>query len=103
MTGTFAEERLTTPPTDKARAVRAAIRDLPPDSHAEVLERLAEAVAEYEQTRNARQLLALAEGLLMTARLHRNPDYRKALADADEDDWTDTTDGRALVERLRAG
>ncbi|MDQ1683674.1 MAG: hypothetical protein QOC82_411 [Frankiaceae bacterium] len=66
--------------------LRAAIRDLPVGCQDEVLEQLFRAGLDYEQTGKVDPLLHFVTSLVMTARLHRNPRYQKALTETDTED-----------------
>jgi hypothetical protein len=61
-----------------------ALRDLPAADQDAVRSRLAAVARNYERTRQVDPLIHFVESLLVTARLHRNPAYRKALAEADD-------------------
>lgn len=62
-----------------------ALRDLSPADQDGVTQQLARVLANYEATRQIDPIVHFVESLLVTARLHRNPAYRKALAQANED------------------
>lgn len=79
-----------------------ALRVLPAEHHEEVHRQLAHAAINYQRTGSHEPLVMLVDSLLMTARLHRNPDYVKALADCEEDDWTDGgLDAESMVRQAR--
>lgn len=111
MSSTFAEARQNTPTSPESAAaveeLRAAIRDLPPAHHEEVDRQLAEAAVQYQATRDPQPLIFFVESLLMTARLHRTPEYHKALAEAEQDTWgsdgVDVADMIAAANARRAG
>lgn len=79
-----------------------AIRALPPGSQEEVQRELARAIYRYHETRRVDPLLHFVESLFVTARLHRNPRYAKALAESmDEAEPTpDAVDTDGLAARF---
>lgn len=90
--------------TDDAEveAIFAAIRDLPPESQEEVQRSLARVVKQYAENRRVDPVIHFIESLMMTARLHRNPRYGKALAEAKTvaEPLPDAMDRDALERRL---
>lgn len=66
-----------------AAEIKDALRDLPLEAQAVVQDRLFEVAAQYQATGQVDPLIHYVQSLLMTARLHRNPAYRKSLAEAD--------------------
>jgi hypothetical protein len=67
-----------------AQMVLDALRDLPAAERDRLHERLADVVAEYQRTNDVRAVDSFFLGLLTTARLHRNPAYRKNLVEVDD-------------------
>jgi hypothetical protein len=103
MASTFAQARSKTPKDPAAvEELRSAIRDLPPESQDQVDRAMAEAAIEYRETGDMTSMRLFVESLLITARLHRNPDYRKALAEAETDDWTSGVEAADLISAARA-
>lgn len=74
-----------TPPGGLADAVRVALADMPPAARDTVDSRLAAAAARFAVDADTRPLGALLGDLVLTARVHRNPYFAKALAEADAD------------------
>ena len=70
-----------------------ALNDLPPDVQQQVRRDLVAAALQYKQRGKLDPLLHFVDSLLMTARLHRDPDYAQALATADKT----TIDGSGLT------
>jgi len=102
------------PTVDEDRAaemVYAAIHDLPPESHEVVERQLSRVVVQYDRTGLVDPALRFLRNLVGTARLHRHPEYRKALAEADAEgvdpDGRDVTlvvaELRELAAARRAG
>lgn len=71
-------------PNDTSRALRNAILELPLEKQDAVQEQLFAVVADYEATGEIKPVVHFIKSLAMTARLHRNPAYRKSLDEADE-------------------
>jgi len=106
MSPTFAYARSRTPKSPEAAAeveeLRAAISALPADSHEEIYRQLAEAAVEYQATHDSGPLVLFVESLLLTARLHRTPEYRNALVDAEHDIWDeDGVEGESMIAAAR--
>ena len=70
---------------DEVETLRAAIQDLPPESHERVMAGLADATVQFSEHGRVDPVIDFMKSLLATARLHRNPAYLKALAEADDE------------------
>lgn len=89
---------------DVARAaadLKAALRDLPVEQQEAVSDRLFEVAAQYQATGQVDPLLHYIQSLFMTARLHRNPAYRKSLHEADTEPLGDLVDVDTFMSRMR--
>lgn len=83
------------------RPVSESLRDLPIEAQDVVAGRLIEAAEKFQATRDIEPLARLLDSLWETARLHRNPAYRKALAEADDTGAAVTVPATDLQEYLR--
>lgn len=68
-----------------AADLKAAIQDLPITRQDDAFEQMGAALVEAERTGSTTPVTRYVQSLRMTARLHRNPAYKKALAEADAD------------------
>jgi hypothetical protein len=84
-----------------AADIKAALRDLPMEKQEVVQDRLFEVAAQYQATGQVDPLIHYVQSLLMTARLHRNPAYRKSLEEADREPVGETTTVADFMQRMR--
>ncbi len=92
--------------SQKAEELLVSLRDLPIETQDAVWGELAEVVTTYTDTGRVDPLIHFVKSLDMTTRLHRNPAYRKSLAEADEAAGRPPQDEvvvTGLLARLRAG
>ena len=94
-------------PADPSQArevaeLRAAIAALPAHVQDSVQDALFEAAVAYRHNQEVGPLVAFVNGLLLTAKLHRTPEYVKSVEDASHDDWTDTVGARDMLAHARA-
>ncbi|GAB3399587.1 hypothetical protein GCM10027569_01930 [Flindersiella endophytica] len=77
---------------------------MPHDELERIVRALYEAAAEYDRTKDPSPLIRLADDALVTARLHADPVYEKALSGAPEQpgDPSSAADVHELLARLRA-
>lgn len=94
---------------EKAQAVADALRrslsDLPVSQQDAAIEALSTVLVEADRTGDASPVSRYVRSLLMTARLHRNPAYKKALREADADldsDMRDAVPVGEFVAQMRA-
>jgi hypothetical protein len=84
-----------------AADIKAALRDLPVEKQELVQDRLFEVAAQYQATGQVDPLIHYVQSLLMTARLHRNPAYRKSLEQADREPVGETSTVADFMQRMR--
>jgi hypothetical protein len=65
-----------------AAELKAALDDMPIEQQQAVRDRLVEVVVHHQTTGEVDPLIHFGRSLQMTARLHRNPAYRKSLKEA---------------------
>lgn len=85
----------------EAAEMKAALQDLPVEQQEAVRDRLFEVAAQYQATGQVDPLIHYVQSLLMTARLHRNPAYRKSLLEADSQPAGDLVDVDTFMARMR--
>jgi hypothetical protein len=87
-----------------ATGLREALRNLPVSKYDEVVERLVLAVAEYQSSEDPKPLVDFARGVIVTAKLHENRRYLKALAEDEqcEQDAPKEIDVPAMFAQARA-
>lgn len=84
-----------------AADIKAALRDLPMEKQELVQDRLFEVAAQYQATGQVDPLIHYIQSLLMTARLHRNPAYRKSLDEADREPVGEPSTVADFMQRMR--
>lgn len=84
-----------------AADLKTALRDLPVDQQEAVSDRLFEVAAQYQETGQVDPVLHYLQSLFMTARLHRNPAYRKSLQEAESEPAGEVVDVDVFMARMR--
>jgi hypothetical protein len=77
---------------DVAGAVESvfrAIHELPVEEHERVERGLAYAAVSFTRSGSTAELATFLDSLMITVHRHRTPEYGKALADAELDEWDD--------------
>jgi hypothetical protein len=81
------------------RMLDAAFLALPEDSRTEVRAQLMQAIVTFERTNDVAPLVDFVQSVLITAKLHSNPQYRSALKDAEAESWDEPgVDAGAMIE-----
>ncbi len=87
------------------RALKDAVQDLPIERQDAAFEQMGMALVEADRTGSSSPISRYVQSLKLTSRLHRNPAYRKALAEADaelEREMVEALPVASFVDAMRA-
>lgn len=87
------------------RALKESIQDLPIERQDAAFEQMGTALVEVKRTGSPTAVSRYVQSLHLTARLHRNPGYKKALAEADSElaeEMADAMPVSQFVDMMRA-
>lgn len=84
-----------------AAELKAALDDMPVEQQQALRDRLVEVVVHHQTTGEVDPLIHFGQSLQMTARLHRNPAYRKSLEEAQREPVGAAIDVGDFIQRMR--
>lgn len=88
-----------------AQAIKAAVHDLPFGQEDAAFEQMSAAFLEVQRSGSPAAAVRYVTSLNVTSRLHRNPSYKKALAEADaelQQEMAAAVPVSQLVDQMRA-
>jgi hypothetical protein len=86
-------------------ALKESIQDLPIERQDAAFEQMGSALVEVKRSGSPAAVTRYVQSLYLTARLHRNPAYKKALAEADaefEQEIAESLPVSTFVDQMRA-